>query len=363
MKQYFKIEASTKNGIGQLRITDYIGSSSHANSESVRMLVDGFLEAGVTRSDVYINSGGGSVFQAAEIINELKRLDRVTITVGALAASATTRILAAFPGGRAYRNSQFMIHKPSIDTKGNEDQLQSDLKAIQNLTSDYRQAYANISGKSEEEIEEIWGKGDYWMNAEEAKAFGLIAEIIKEDSAIQARDIAVMTACGCPHIPASTAPKIKNDNQMDRKQIIARLGLDADATDEQIMGALATAKQKADDVDNQKAQAEANAKIRAEALADRAIADKKFTAKERDTYVTLAIANYDAAKTAIDALPSLPKLSAEINPHTSGADLAARVGWTLDDYLDKDPEAYAAMLTENPEKAKKLEDEYFKSQH
>ena len=58
---------------------------------------------------------------------------------------------------------------------------------------------------------------------------------------------------------------------------------------------------------------------------------------------------------------AIPNLSAHINPDapTLEAGYGDTSKWTLNDYLDKAPELYAKMKTEEPAKAKALEDAYF----
>lgn len=353
------VEAETKQGKADIRITDRISEWSEASAASVRAKVDEMTIAGITEANVYINSKGGDVFQANEIINELKKFKTVSITVGSLAASAATRILAEFnKSAVAFKNSQFMIHKPAAYLDGNEDEIESELRMLKNITSDYKSAYAECSGKTEDEIEELWKSGDHWMTASEALEFGLIGSIKDQKQKPTPQDIALLEACGAPNVPTAETEPGLNNQKMDKDKLKSLLGLAADATDEQIEKAIAENKQKAAASAQMESVLKAQADERAEALVNDAILKgKKITADQKENWLALAKANYDGTKAALDAMPEIGKVSAQIS---AGGHAEARKNWTLNDYLEKDPEAYEKLKVENPEAAAELENSYFK---
>lgn len=355
------VEAGTNKGKADIRITDRISEWSDASASSVRAKVDEIILAGITEADLYINTTGGDVFQANEIINELKKFKKLHITVGALAASAATRILAEFnENTTAFPNSQFMIHKPKGWFDGNEDEIESQLRMLKNTTADYKTAYSLCSAKTEDEIESLWNKGDYWMTAEQALEFGLIKNIKPVKQKLQAEDVALLEACGAP-----TVPKIKNEfnnQEMDKDKLKSLLGLAADATDEQVEAAVKANKEKAETVTAALAQAEAQKETNIQTMVDAAIADKKITADQKEIYVGLAKADFEGTQKAIAAMPGVERVSDLINGNASGlpGTPEAHKNWTLEDYLEKDPEAYEQLKAEKPQVAAELERAYFK---
>src|SRR5690554_5526038 len=102
-----RIEANIEDKKAFIRIVDYIGSYS-SDSVSLRETVDSLISKGVNSAEVYISSQGGQVFEAVEMVNELKKFKKVVIKVGALAASAATYITSSF-FTIANKSSQFMI--------------------------------------------------------------------------------------------------------------------------------------------------------------------------------------------------------------------------------------------------------------
>src|SRR5690606_11004257 len=96
----------------------------------------------------------------------------------------------------------------------------------------------------------------------------------------------------------------------------------------------------------------AQAAERAEALvSDAILKGKKITADQKENWLGLAKANYHGTKAALDAMPEIGKVSAQIS---GGGHADARKNWTLNDYLEKDPEAYEKLKVENPEAAAEL---------
>lgn len=358
-KSPLKIEASTAGSTGQIRIVDQISMFSESSSERVRAIVDDFIAKQIADTEVYINTRGGSVFEAREITNELNRLPKVTLKIGALAASAGTFPMTKFKS-RGYSNSQFMIHRPRLTVSGDVEAIKGELKMLEAVTQEYKEAYAAKMGKTEEEIEAMFAKGDYWMTAKEAKAEGLLDEIISEEQKLTAQDKELLVACAAPVIP-----NIENQNQdhtmKNRNQIIAKLGLAADATDEQIESAVALAAKKAAEVDNLRTAQAANAKKDAEALVDKAILDKKITADVKEKYVSLAEKDIDSTKAILEAMPVISKASSGLD-HGAAADTTGRENWTMEDYLEKAPSALNEMMANEPAKFEKLQASYFGEQ-
>lgn len=349
------VEASLTGATANIRIVDRIDTYTESSSREVSAIVQELIKKGATSASVYINSAGGNVFEANEIINELNKFSQLTIQVGALAASAATRILVAFKdSATAYQTSQFMIHRPKGYMSGDVDTIESQLKLLRNITEDYKKAYMEAFGKTEDEIEALWGKGDYWMSAAEAKKMGLIANLIEAKAPIKAEDITLLEACGAPVIPEKETES--NLNTMNKERLKSLLGLAADATDAQIEAAVEAAKASADTVEAMQAQMETARAGQVEALITDAILGKKITADQKDTWTKLATADFDGTKAALDALPGIQKPT--VQPGAQG-DTSVKAGWTLDDYLTKDPEAYEKLKVENPEAAAELEKAYF----
>lgn len=363
-----EITAEIKNDVAYFSIEGYINKWADTSSSKVREKIREFKAQGIKDAELYINSEGGSVFEAIEIDNLIfDNFGDYPVTVGALAASAATYFTSRRKT-KANRNSQFMIHKPMMSVYGNQDKIRKDLKALDNMTDEYRETYMKKTGKSKEQINALWDGGDYWMTAKEAKKEKFINEIIDQDAKISPEAVKVIQACGAPIIPKAKIkePKTINTNrQMDSKLIAVQLGLPEDATDSQINAELAKIKiqaQKASDL-------EANAKLQKEqaksdgikSVLDQAEKEKKITGITRPTYEAVLNADFENGKKVIDSLPVLEKLSAGLKLGAKHTDtgIEARKDWKYSDYQEKDPAAFDALLEKDPETANSLIEAYY----
>lgn len=348
------IEASASGTKGEIRIVSRIGEWSDSSSSNIRSIVDDFLKRGVADTEVYLNSVGGSCLEATEIGNELKRLPKVSLKIGSVAASAATYLMTQFPSV-AYPNSQFMIHRPKLGTYGDVVTIKADLKLLENTTADYKTAYSTKMNKTEDQIEEYFAQGDYWMTANEAKKEGLLDAILDQNEEPTAESVKILEALHAPIIPNINKTKA----QMERNQLISRLKLSADATDAQIEAALNALEEKAGKADGLEAQAKTDLENKVKELVADAQSKKKITADLADHYTKLATADFDATKKVLDSMPGVTKLSAELEADGGKEAEASRKDWTLEDYQTKDPQALEKMITEKPEQFQKLEAAYF----
>lgn len=328
-----------------IKIIDYIGGYDNRASD-IRSIVEQALQNGIKKAEVFISSGGGSTIEAQAMVLELRKFDSVHITVGALAASAATYLLTQFPSS-AYPESQLMIHRPTIDTYGTVEEIKADLKLLENTEKIYREAYAKTFNKTEAEIDELW-QNDYWMTAKEAYELGLIKNIISADIEWSKEVFDQLTACGAPKIPKT---KLNSKNKMDKNKIISALGLAADTTDEQLYTAITEMKSKADVSAKLSEQLSEVQKQKVETLVANAIRDKKITADQKETYESLAKADYDATEKAIESLPSITALSGQVNPNSTTTTSENRDNWTYQDYAEKDPKAFEKLMETDPAKA------------
>lgn len=129
---------------------------------------------------VYVNSPGGSV-DAGFAIYDMMRFVRAplyTICAG-LAASAATVILMGAAKERRYSlpNTRFLLHQPSTGMQGTASDVAIGAREILKLREKVNQLLAAETGQSFDRIAEDTHR-DYWMSAEEAKAYGLITRIV-----------------------------------------------------------------------------------------------------------------------------------------------------------------------------------------
>jgi ATP-dependent Clp protease protease subunit len=141
-----------------------------------------FLEADNPERDIhiYINSPGGSVSAGMAIYDTMQFLKSpVNTNCMGLAASMGSFLLAAGrPGKRsALPHSRIMIHQPSGGASGTAADIEIQAKEILYLRGKMNELFSKHTGRAVEQIERDMDR-DRFMSAEEAKAYGLIDNVI-----------------------------------------------------------------------------------------------------------------------------------------------------------------------------------------
>jgi ATP-dependent Clp protease protease subunit len=141
-----------------------------------------FLESEDPGKDIqlYINSPGGMVTAGMAIYDTMNyiKCDVSTICIG-LAASMGAFLLAGGAKGKRYAlpNAEIMIHQPSGGAKGQATDIQIVAENILKTKKKLNEILAANTGQPLEVIE-VDTERDHYMDAEEAKAYGLIDGVI-----------------------------------------------------------------------------------------------------------------------------------------------------------------------------------------
>ena len=141
-----------------------------------------FLEAENPKKEIhmYINSPGGVVTSGLAIYDtmQLIRCPVQTFCIGQAASAASLLLMAGKKGERfALPNSRVLVHQPSASYYGNAADIARHAEEVVKLKHRLNEIYANHTGRTVEEIERALDR-DTYMSAEEAKAFGLIDQIM-----------------------------------------------------------------------------------------------------------------------------------------------------------------------------------------
>jgi len=158
-----------------LPIDDYV-----ANIIQAQLL---FLESADPAKDIqiYFNSPGGSVHAGLGIYDTMQYIssDVATICTGMAASMAAVLLTAGAKGKRsALPHSRIMIHQPMGGASGQASDIEITAREIQKLKKELYEIIAKHSGNTIKKIEKDSDR-DYWMIAKEAKAYGMIDEILE----------------------------------------------------------------------------------------------------------------------------------------------------------------------------------------
>ena len=160
----------------------FLGEEVNDVSASVIVAQLLFLEADDPDKDIqlYINSPGGSVTAGLAIYDTMQyiKCDVSTVCIG-MAASMGAFLLAGGKKGKRFAlpNAEIMIHQPSGGAQGQATEIQIAAEHILRTKQKLNEILAANTGQSLETIKADTER-DNFMSADEAKAYGLIDEVI-----------------------------------------------------------------------------------------------------------------------------------------------------------------------------------------
>ena len=143
-----------------------------------------FLESENPKKEIsmYINSPGGQVTSALAIYDTMQYIKSpVSTVVMGMAASAGSLILTAGEAGQriALPNARVMVHQPSGGFRGQAADIMLHAQEILKLKRRLNQIYVQHTGRDLAAVEEALER-DNFMDAEAAKAFGLVDDVIQK---------------------------------------------------------------------------------------------------------------------------------------------------------------------------------------
>lgn len=142
-----------------------------------------YLESENPEKDInmYINSPGGSVTAGLAIYDTMQyvKCDVQTICMGQAASMGAILLAGGTIGKRhALPSSRVMIHQPWGGAQGQESDIAIQAKEIVRLKKLSIKYFSQQTGKSEEEVAHDMER-DFYMSAEEAKAYGIVDDIME----------------------------------------------------------------------------------------------------------------------------------------------------------------------------------------
>lgn len=144
-----------------------------------------FLESADAKKDIqiYINSPGGSVYAGLGIYDTMQFIkpDVATICTGMAASMGAVLLCAGAEGKRsALPHSRVMIHQVSSGAQGQASDIEITAREVVKLREEL---YTIIAKHSKQTYDKVYADSDrdYWMKADEAKAYGMIDEVLRRD--------------------------------------------------------------------------------------------------------------------------------------------------------------------------------------
>jgi len=138
---------------------------------------------------LYINSPGGSITSLFAIYDTMQYIrPAVTTVCMGMAASASAVILAGGEKGKRFAlpHARVMLHQPSGGAQGQASDIEIQARLIMQMREQLNEILAEHTGQTMEKVSEDTER-DFWMLAEEAKAYGIIDDILSR------RELAAVT--------------------------------------------------------------------------------------------------------------------------------------------------------------------------
>ena len=346
------------NNSAEILLYGYIGNWQNNDSKS---FISDFkkLEASHNQINVRINSGGGDVFEGITIYNSLKNssstihiyIDGVAASMASIIALAGTKIFMS-------RYAQLMIHRVSGTANGDSDKLRETANLMDELSNSLLDIYASKTGIEKETIQNSWmqrGK-DSWFNASDALQQKLVDEIfdgvIKKSPKKNTDPQAVWQFYNL-----QIQNSLNNNDMQILNQFKSAFSLPETATEQDVLAAFQSQQNKSRELaDENEALKKQNTefqnqlqetnKQKVKDLIDGAIKSNRITEEQRLTYTTLAEANYEATKIALNAITPYKSIASQLSA-TNEEEPEYK---TFREYQEKAPELLAEMKTANPAK-------------
>src|SRR3970282_1077621 len=151
-----------------------------------------FLEAENPKKEIsmYINSPGGVVTSGMAIYDTMQFIRPAvsTLCIGMAASMGSLLVCAGEKGMRfALPNARILVHQPSGGFQGQASDIERHAEDIVKMKRRLNEVYVQHTGKDYATIERTLDR-DYFMNAEEAKDFGIIDRVLTDRAALDAAE-------------------------------------------------------------------------------------------------------------------------------------------------------------------------------
>ncbi|MCM1295487.1 MAG: Clp protease ClpP [Muribaculaceae bacterium] len=184
-KKFWKFQNAVGGSVELLLYGDIADSTWWGDEATPKQFAEDLAAAGtVSEITVRINSGGGDVFAAQAIGNQLEQHPAtVTAKIDGLCASAATIVACHCNRVVAANDATYMVHPVKMGLYGYIDatQMQQYMDAIKALRENIVSLYAKKTGREKDEVAG-WMDATSWWTAQQAKDNGFVDELVDEEA-------------------------------------------------------------------------------------------------------------------------------------------------------------------------------------
>lgn len=241
MNPKFKFFAKKKNENGEVYLYGDIGGGLFGDGITAKMLVDSLKDLkskGAKDLCIFINSGGGSVFDGMAMYSAIKRWEgKKTVCVDGLAASAASVVAMAADTIKMSDAAMMMVHEPSGIAVGTMKEMEDTKSRLEKIRDSMVAVYVGRTGKDEATIKQMMAD-ETWMTATEAIDQGFADELFTSEADVAMRAVASAFLSNYRNVPesiraAAREPPPQEKKKMDFTLLLRALGLPADASEAQ----------------------------------------------------------------------------------------------------------------------------------
>jgi len=179
-----KLQEKLQEKLLKTRVITIFGEITQELAEKVTAQLLILQEMGDEPIKVFVNSQGGHV-EAGDTIHDMIRFVKprvIVIGTGWVASAGITIYLAADKKDRySLPNTRYMIHQPLGGVRGRASDIQIEADEIVKTRSRINQLISEGTGQPLAKVEKDTLK-NYWLDTEEAKAYGIVNQVIKQYS-------------------------------------------------------------------------------------------------------------------------------------------------------------------------------------
>jgi ATP-dependent protease ClpP protease subunit len=238
------------DSVTEILLYDEIGEDPFfGGGVSAKRFVQDVQDVTTPELHLRINSPGGNVFEGITMLNALRRSKaKVTAYVDGLAASAASVVAMGADEVVMSRNAEMMIHEASGIVMGNSADMQQMADLLSKSSDNLASVYADKAGGSVKQWRDAM-TAETWYTDKEAVAAGLADRVetnkTASDKVKNSFNLSVFAYAGRaeapdPYLPAKP-PETTNQEGSDMSDTLnlrERLGLKADASDEEVTAKL-----------------------------------------------------------------------------------------------------------------------------
>lgn len=358
-------QMADKNEVKEFYLYGIIGRYLDIDTNILVQSLEAYRKSGVKKFIFYVNSDGGDVAQGNTLYNYLDRTDiEVEWVVDGIAASMMAVMLSNKKHKViAAKHAKFMYHRVAGYTYGNSDETRASAEMMDSFENTLIEMLAERMRICVEDVRKKFFDGtDHWLSALEAKKLGLCDEIISRNNTIKELKN-VTTTRDAFNFYNNQIINLNKSKKMDEnlKKVAGVLNM-SNTTEEEVVAKVKSLSDEKAALQNslqaEKSKNEELAKklqslesMKVKNLIDAAIADKRISEEDRETYTELAKLDYEKTEKILNKMQSVERVKKSLNQNNVVA--KGEENWSFDDYHKsgrlenlkaKQPERYAELF-------------------